>query len=77
MSKKHFDPETTAYKIVRVPLVAYTSVLVKVPIDLDLGNHGSEEYPSFWLHDEATELAQSHLPDWEIPENEPLELIED
>lgn len=72
MSEK-FNPETARYKIVITPLIAY--VQVKVPIDFDLETQESEEYPDFWLYDEAR--ARSSGLDWEISEDIPLEFEED
>lgn len=74
---KEFNPEIAEYKIVSVPLVAYTSVRVKVPIDFDLETRESEEYPDFWISEPISEYAYSYAPDWEISEDEPLELEED
>lgn len=74
---KEFNPETAEYKIVFVPLVAYTSIRVKVPIDFNLKTRESEEYPDFWVYDPVSECACSHAPEWNILEDEPLEFEED
>jgi hypothetical protein len=71
-----FDPDIHKYYTVTIPLIAYTGVTIKVPVDFDLHGMDSESFPDYDWFDELWNIGTRDTPDWQVDDEVELSFEE-